>query len=114
MGRVMRRLTKSRRNTACGLLRPTSHRTMERGGLQQRPLAKGGGAGGVPDFRLRRRELREHVVLAVAPDRPLGIVDRDERGKADEVGEAGAAQTRIEARGGTPAPAARQRRGGTL
>src|SRR6516162_10639571 len=49
----------------------------------------------LPDRQLLRRELREHVVFAVAPDRSARAVECHERWKTHEIGEAGVPHSAI-------------------
>src|SRR5262249_40296901 len=51
-----------------------------------------------PRAKLVRTELGHQMILAIAPDRPLGAVERHQRGKAHEVGEAGRLGTPVKAR----------------
>ena len=60
---------------------------MHRMGHEQPPILGSLIARGAPQDRLLGRELGQKVILAIAPDRPLGSVERDQAREAHEIAE---------------------------
>ena len=60
---------------------------------------------------LPRRQQREHMILAIAPDRPARPVERHQRRKRGEIGKSGRAHPPVEAAIGDPGGADRIGRG---
>src|SRR6266853_1057396 len=75
---------------------------MQRVRHEQEPLGCRTVAFRVPQRQLVRRQQRQYVVLAIAPDRPARPVERDHRGKTDEVDKPRLAHSPIEAPVGNP------------